>query len=169
MVVGLGLRGEAAAQRARTGQTRDIARAVLRRLAAHGVDVHGRVVLDLGAGLGAMSEELLLAGARVCALEPGEALAALTQRRLSRHGGEFRLIKTFGEAVPLPDRSVDLVVSLQVLEHKWALMRPLARATGAALPQRLDDARHYFAVGVYELFDKPARPAPADGSPDGKL
>jgi len=73
--------------------------------------------LDLGAGLGAMSEELLLNGAVVTALEPGAAWADLTRRRLERHGGQFRLLKAFGEAIPLPDESVDLIVSLRVLEH----------------------------------------------------
>ncbi|HEU5293992.1 MAG TPA: hypothetical protein VFU71_04310, partial [Burkholderiaceae bacterium] len=80
MEADLGLGADVAARRARAEHARAIPKAVLRALAASAIDVRDRAVLDLGAGLGAMSEELLLAGARVYALEPGEAWARLTKR-----------------------------------------------------------------------------------------
>jgi SAM-dependent methyltransferase len=81
-----------------------------------------------------MSEELVLNGAQVAALEPGWAWAALTHRRVKRHGGQFQLLNAFGESIPLPDDSVDLIISLNVLEHvqnpdlvlseAWRVLRP---------------------------------------------
>ena len=113
----LGIEATAATQRARSELDRNIPKSVIRSLAANGLKVTGMDVLDLGAGLGAMSEELVLNGAHVTALEPGEAWGSLTRRRAERHNGHFRLLSAFGESIPLPDKSVDLIVSLQVLEH----------------------------------------------------
>ncbi len=185
------------------------------------------------------------------------AWANLARRRLERHGREFGLLAACGESIPLPPQSVDLVVSLQVLEHvrnpeqvlaeawrvlrpgghfylacenylafwephycvpwlplmpkplgrlylrllgrspaflvesityttfpgvvrhcrklgfqlqrdeelsknlltgrglKWGFMRALAGIFGAGAPRLLNDARHYFRVGIHELMRKP--------------
>ena len=111
------------------GLSDDVARRSRRGVGAKDRDHHRQIancneypdegadILDLGAGLGAMSEELTLRGARVVALEPGKNWAALARRRAGRHGGNFRLIEAPGEFLPLPPASVDLIVSLRVLEH----------------------------------------------------
>lgn len=113
----LGIAEEIAANRARLESKRGPAASAANDIERAGIPIAGAAVLDLGAGLGTMSEELVLRGAHVIALEPGAAWAALTRRRVERHGHPFQLIEGFGEDVPLPDASVDLVVSLQVLEH----------------------------------------------------
>ncbi len=113
----LGLKDEFAKNRAEIELQRTIPISVIDSLAASGISVTNADVLDLGAGLGGMSEELVIRGARVTALEPGAAWGNLTRRRVERHGGSFRLVEAFGESIPLPASSVDLVVSLQVLEH----------------------------------------------------
>ena len=130
----LGLGASFAEQRAREELARKIPKSVIRELDARGIFCSGAEVLDLGAGLGAMSEELLLAGAKVISLEPGGAWADLTRRRLERHAGHFRLVNAFGEAIPLPDQSVDLIVSLQVLEHVQDPSRVLAEALRVLRP-----------------------------------
>jgi SAM-dependent methyltransferase len=117
MTVDLGIDPSVVALRARMELDRNIPKSVMRLLADAGIDVAGIDVLDLGSGLGGMSEELILSGAIVRALEPGEAWADLTRRRVERHGGNCRVLNAFGEAIPLPDASIDLIVSLQVLEH----------------------------------------------------
>lgn len=117
LTMDLNIEATLADQRARSELSRNIPKSVLNSLAHKGVTVAGKKVLDLGAGLGGMSEELVLNGAMVTALEPGGAWAELTQRRVERHGAQFKLLNAFGEAIPLADESVDLIISLQVLEH----------------------------------------------------
>jgi len=130
----LGVADEIARARANQELQRRIPVAACDALAAAGIKIAGAEILDLGSGLGGMSEELVIRGARVIALEPGAAWASLTRRRVERHGGQFQLIEAFGESIPLPSASVDLVVSLQVLEHvrepekvlaeAWRVLRP---------------------------------------------
>ena len=148
LAVDAGLPEAFAAQRARRELERRIPRKVIRLLADDGVNVAGLEVLDLGAGLGGMSEELLLNGAIVNALEPGAAWADLTRRRLERHGGRFRLLRAFGEAIPLPDESVDLIVSLRVLEHVRDPAQVLAEAFRVLRP----GGRFYLTCENYLAF-----------------
>jgi 2-polyprenyl-3-methyl-5-hydroxy-6-metoxy-1,4-benzoquinol methylase len=134
MVKDLGLPEQVAADRSARELQRQVPASVLRFLSQMGVEVAGKDVLDLGAGLGGLSEELLLRGARVTSLEPGAAWAQIAKRRVGRHGGAFRLLTAFGEDIPLPSGSVDVIVSLQVLEHvkdpgkvlseAWRVLRP---------------------------------------------
>ncbi|HLX28642.1 MAG TPA: class I SAM-dependent methyltransferase [Casimicrobiaceae bacterium] len=134
LVEDLGRGSEEAFDRARSEISREIPRAVLAWLSRSGISIEGKTVLDLGAGLGGMSEELMLRGASVLAVEPGAAFADIAKRRLERHDGSFRVIQAFGESLPMPDQSVDLVVSWRVLEHVrqprqvlaevWRVLRP---------------------------------------------
>jgi SAM-dependent methyltransferase len=130
----LGLNEGIAAARAGQELHRKIAINALDSVTAAGVRISDVDVIDLGAGLGALSEELVLRGAHVTAIEPGAAWGRLTRRRVERHGRPFRLIEAVGESIPLPNASADLVVSLQVLEHvndpakvlaeAWRVLRP---------------------------------------------
>ena len=114
----LGISADNANRRATLELQRHLAKVAVSSVRAAGIAVEGRAVLDLGAGLGTMSEELLLSGANVTALEPGAAWAQITHRRLEPHNREFDLLAgAYGEAIPRPASSFDLVVSLQVLEH----------------------------------------------------
>jgi SAM-dependent methyltransferase len=134
LVEDCGIDSGVATKRANAELSRRIPIDVIDFLSTAGIQVKERIVLDLGAGLGAMSEELVVRGAHVTALEPGAAWAALTQRRVERHQGEFKLLRAAGECIPLPACSMDLIVSLQVLEHvndppqvlaeAWRVLRP---------------------------------------------
>ena len=117
LISDLGIDPAAAAQRSAIEVDRIIPKSVISQLESHGVLIEDRRVLDLGAGLGGLSEELLLCGAKLFSLEPGEAWALLTKRRLERHSRAFELLHSGGESIPLPNNSVDLIISLQVLEH----------------------------------------------------
>jgi 2-polyprenyl-3-methyl-5-hydroxy-6-metoxy-1,4-benzoquinol methylase len=130
----LGHREEQARNRAQLELDRKIPRTTIDYLSGLGIPLKGSTVLDLGAGLGGMSEELILRGANVVALEPGAAWADIAQRRVARHGGSFHLLHAFGEAIPLTECSVDVVISWRVLEHvrdpsqvlaeAWRVLRP---------------------------------------------
>ena len=147
----LGISADVATQRARSELDRKIPKSVVRSLSNSGVLIEGQSVLDLGAGLGGLSEELVLNGARVTALEPGAAWAALTTRRVERHGRPFRLLNGFGESISLPDESVDLIVSLQVLEHVKNPSQVLAEARRVLRP-----GGHFFlACENYLAFWEP--------------
>ncbi|OPF81410.1 SAM-dependent methyltransferase [Streptomyces antioxidans] len=66
-------------------------------------------VLDLGAGTGLLTQDLLRAGARVTAVEPDEQMLAELRRRLPK-------VPTYAgsaEEIPLPDGSVDAVLAGQ--------------------------------------------------------
>jgi SAM-dependent methyltransferase len=164
MTEDLGLAGSLAVARAEREARRDIPSAVLNSLAHAGIAVTDREVLDLGAGLGGMSEALVLAGARVSAVEPGAAWAEVARKRVERHGGRFQLREDFGEAMPFGDASFDLIVSLQVLEHTKDPRRVLAEAWRVLRP-----GGHFFLAcenylafreGHYQVAWLPLLPKP---------
>ena len=131
----LGLSVEFAQNRASEELLRKIPANIVNLLIKAGINFADSHVLDLGSGLGGMSEELVIRGtAQVTAIEPGKAWANTTRRRVERHNGRFQLFEATGESIPLSADSVDLVISLQVLEHVndpdkvlaevWRVLRP---------------------------------------------
>src|ERR1700690_2343204 len=68
----LGLDPRAAKQRAALEVSGEIGRGVLAALAEANIPVEGKVVLELGAGLGSLSRTLACKSAVVIALEPGD-------------------------------------------------------------------------------------------------
>jgi SAM-dependent methyltransferase len=79
----------------------------------------GAVVLDLGAGTGIASHALLEAGAgRVIAVEP-DASDEVGRGAIARldPGGRIEVLEGFGEEIPVPDGSVDVLYARQVLHH----------------------------------------------------
>jgi SAM-dependent methyltransferase len=82
-------------------------------------DVAGRTVLDLGAGNGIASVAFARAGAgRVFAVEPdpSDAIGRGAIARVS-DGLPVEALDAYGESIPLPDDSVDVVYARQVLHH----------------------------------------------------
>jgi SAM-dependent methyltransferase len=80
-----------------------------------------RHVLDLGAGTGKLTRQLVAAGADVVAVEPGPEMRAVFRRALPNvdvHEGS-------AEAIPLPDASVDTVTAGQAF-HWFETTRALA-------------------------------------------
>jgi SAM-dependent methyltransferase len=62
-------------------------------------------VLDLGAGTGKLTRALVETGARVIAVEPGDAMRAELEHALP----DVEALRGAAEDIPLPDRSVDCV------------------------------------------------------------
>lgn len=89
--------------------------------------------LDLGAGRGISSYALARDGWQVTALEPdpSDVVGAGAIRSLAAATGlEIQVVESFGESLPFPDASFDLVHARQVLHHARdlrGLCRELAR------------------------------------------
>jgi SAM-dependent methyltransferase len=66
-------------------------------------------VLDLGAGTGKLTRQLVAHGADVVAVEPGDAMRAV----LARIVPEAEVLAGSAETIPLPDASVDVVMAAQ--------------------------------------------------------
>jgi SAM-dependent methyltransferase len=74
-------------------------------------DVRGLDVVELGCGTAYCSAWLARRGARVVGVDPTPAQLETARRMQREFGLEFQLVEAFGEEVPLPDASFDLVYS----------------------------------------------------------
>jgi SAM-dependent methyltransferase len=100
-------------------------------------DVSGLDAVELGCGTAYCSARLARKGARVVGVDPTPAQLETARRMQAELGLEFPLIQAFGEEVPLPDASFDLVhseygASLWADPYRWIpeaarLLRPEGR------------------------------------------
>jgi SAM-dependent methyltransferase len=74
-------------------------------------DVAGLDVVELGCGTAFSSAWMARAGARVVGVDPTPAQLETARRMQAKTGVVFDLVEAFGEDVPLPDSSFDLVLS----------------------------------------------------------
>jgi len=87
-------------------------------------DVAGLDAVELGCGTAYCSAWLARMGARVVGVDPTPAQLETARRMQQEFGLEFPLVQAFGEDVPLPDASFDLVhseygASLWADPYKW--------------------------------------------------
>jgi len=116
LAVDLGLGRDLAEARANREISGVIGREACNELAQLGIVLTASRVVDLGTGLGGFAAELASRGARVIALEPGEGWYKVAAARLYGYATSS-VVAAVGELIPLASESVDLIVSLQVLEH----------------------------------------------------
>lgn len=79
--------------------------------------LEGRLILDLGSGMGGLSTALALAGARVVPVDFNPHYCQITRLRGERYGLSFLPVNAAGEALPFADAYFDVVVCMDVLEH----------------------------------------------------
>jgi methanethiol S-methyltransferase len=101
----------------------------------------GAVVLDLGCGGGFMSEALAARSAEVIGLDPSPRAIANARNHAEPERLRITYLVAEGEHLPLPDRCVDCVVCVDVLEHV------------RNLDDVLDEIRRVLRPGGLFLFD----------------
>ncbi len=72
----------------------------------------GAVIVDIGAGTGLLTREMLRRGHAVTAVEPNAAMRATADAQLSSHSS-YRSIAATAEATTLTDHSIDLITVAQ--------------------------------------------------------
>jgi ubiquinone/menaquinone biosynthesis C-methylase UbiE len=128
----------------------------------------GRKVLDLGAGTGKLTRQLLETGARAVAVEPGDAMRA----ELVRAVPEAEALPGSAEEIPLPDDSVDAVAVGQAFHwfrHDEALPeihRVLKAGGGIALIWNARDQESALQRDVNELLESLVVPPDRAVAPD---
>jgi ubiquinone/menaquinone biosynthesis C-methylase UbiE len=116
----------------------------------------GRTVLDLGAGTGKLTRALVPTGARVIAVEPGEAMLA----ELRRVVPGVEAVRGAAEAIPLEDDSVDAITVGQAFhwfrqdEAVPELHRVLRRGGGVGLIWNSRDQSRPLQREVSELIKR---------------
>jgi ubiquinone/menaquinone biosynthesis C-methylase UbiE len=131
----------------------------------------GRRVLDLAAGTGKLTRQLVALGASVVAVEPGDAMRTLLERVVP----EAESIAGSAEAIPLADASVDAITVGQAYhwfrpEEALAEMHRVLRPGGAiALLWNQWDEDDPLQREIDELLE-PLRPPTAghEDEPDGR-
>src|SRR3989440_11586556 len=123
---------------------------------AEELELHeGRTVLDLGAGTGKLTRQLLETGARVIAVEPGDAMRA----ELVRAVPGVTTLRGSAEDIPLHDDSIDAVTVGQAFHwfrHEEALPeihRVLKVGGGIALIWNSRDQEAALQRDVNELLE----------------
>jgi SAM-dependent methyltransferase len=122
----------------------------------------GRTLLELGAGTGKLTRELVASGARVIALEPVAGMREVLARTVPR----AELLDAVAEAIPLPGASVDAVIAAQ--SFHWfdpeaataEVARVLRPGGGVALIWNRRDERVAWMRGLSRILDGRAGDAP---------
>jgi 2-polyprenyl-6-hydroxyphenyl methylase / 3-demethylubiquinone-9 3-methyltransferase len=92
-----------------------------RAIAATSPAPSGRALLDVGCGGGFLSEEFAKHGYQVTGVDPSPHLVATARAHAKLGGLDIAYVTGYGEELPFPDASFDLVACCDVLEHVDAL------------------------------------------------
>jgi SAM-dependent methyltransferase len=117
----------------------------------------GRTVLDVGAGTGKLTRELVSSGAEVVAVEPVPGMRGVLERAVPR----ARVLDGTAEALPVADRSVDAIAVAQAF-HWFDVPRALAEFHRVLRPggrfaliwnrRRLDQPLHHEIHRIIEPY-----------------
>jgi 2-polyprenyl-3-methyl-5-hydroxy-6-metoxy-1,4-benzoquinol methylase len=154
---------EAVAQDTSRELSREIASRTLDYLCSEGIDIRRGRIMDLGAGLGMLSEEAAVRGGNPVAIEPGIGFREIALERIQR-GGRGMVIAAAGENLPFRDNSFDVVISLEMLEHvesPAAVLQEVYRILRPGgwfyltCPNYLSFREPHYSVAWFPLLPKP--------------
>lgn len=94
----------------------------------------GKMVLELGCGMGGLAVALARQGSRVIALDPNQSYCRVCVLRAARYGLHLPLVTAAGERLPFRDGSFELVTCLDVLEHANSLDQTLSEIARVLRP-----------------------------------
>ena len=94
----------------------------------------GRLLLDLGCGMGGFAVAAGRAGGRVTALDYNRAYCRITAARGLRYGMRMLVVQAAGEALPAPSAAYDIVTAWDVIEHVQRPERMLAEIARVLRP-----------------------------------
>jgi SAM-dependent methyltransferase len=131
----------------------------------------GERVLDLGCGTGNATLALARAGADVVAVDPAARLVEVTRRRTADAGYQVEVLQGEAATIPLPDDSVDVIVSVfavifapdpaAALRDMSRVLEPGGRIVLTAWIPGYGVGRAYAAVAGYLTeLGAPAAPTP---------
>jgi SAM-dependent methyltransferase len=152
-------------ERSRPGYAPDAVAWLAERLAIE----PGRRVLDLAAGTGKLTRQLLPLGAEVVAVEPGDEMRAMLERVVPG----AQALAGSAEAIPLPDASVDAITVaqafhwFQVEEALAEMHRVLRPGGGIALLWNEWDDEDELLHGINQIVES-LRPVSRQGDEQQK-
>jgi 2-polyprenyl-3-methyl-5-hydroxy-6-metoxy-1,4-benzoquinol methylase len=132
---------------------------ILEAIDRYDVSIAGRTVLDFGCNNGAISSEYLRRGAaRVIGIDIDEM--AIAKARELHSDQRLVFLHNTTSAIPLPDRSVDVVISYDVFEHvskPAVILKELHRITvpGGKVVIATWSWRHPFAPHLWSVMPVP--------------
>jgi SAM-dependent methyltransferase len=134
-------------------------------------DVRGLRVLEIGCGVGEFSRLLAERGARVIGADISSVAVEKTGRQLEVYEGTEAIVTDIC-AVPFPDESFDLVVSLETIEHSPDPRKALAelvRVTRRGGRLIISNPNYLDFIGLYRLAKRiSGRPFSEAGQPINK-
>lgn len=97
-----------------------------------GIDVAGKVVVDVGAGGGYVSGLLAKRGARVLGIDVARKALLAGKTTLTQHAAQLAFAEASALSLPVADDSVDVVVNTDVMVHLPLAMGGARRAVAEA-------------------------------------
>lgn len=96
-------------------------------------DLKGKLILDVGSGLGGLLVQLGLIGCKTIGIELSREYSIITQKRITKYGlkDKCQCIRAPGEFLPFPDNTFNYVL-FSVLEHTnipYSVINEIARVT----------------------------------------
>jgi SAM-dependent methyltransferase len=80
-------------------------------------EVAGKVVLEIGCGRGQLTRYLAAKGAKVVGADFSQEALTIARKRTRNNKDRLTLINADAGFIPLKDKSVDLVISCETIEH----------------------------------------------------
>lgn len=94
----------------------------------------GDRVLEVGCGLGFMTEQWVRSGAKVTAIDLSETAVAITKARLTSRSSMAEVLRADARALPFEDASFDYVYSWGVLHHSPNFAESIAEIARVSRP-----------------------------------